>query len=139
MEWHAQVTKGETLIVITFNRAGADSDGKGMATGDVSGSFPQHAILRGLFVRETDGAQLDPAYYYYGNCSSDAMVVGRRDSEQKPLEPALWVGRPVVPRRKAAASSRARCARPPALCACSAACAPSGDCCASSSRSGSGP
>ena len=30
------------------------------------------------------------------------MVVGRRDSEQKPLEPALRVGRPVVPRRKAA-------------------------------------
>jgi hypothetical protein len=63
VRWHAQVTKGETLIVIAFNRAGADGDGKGMATGDVASSFAQHAILHGLFVRETNGVQLDPAYY----------------------------------------------------------------------------
>jgi hypothetical protein len=57
-------------VVAGVSSAGDDAPGR--LPGNVATSFPQHSVIRGLFVSTDPTASLEPAYFYLGDC--DARV-----------------------------------------------------------------
>lgn len=70
--------KGDVMVIVAFNRANPMGTAAGMGGARLP-SFPQHSILRGLFVPSAhtdpnaswiDPRLLSPATYYLGDCDS---------------------------------------------------------------------